>query len=130
VPSGSGGFSLRQVDDVTRAVRAAELVTGTLFSVYVGPLGEDTRERALQLHAQLADAPKVVLVAVDPAARHLEIVTGAEAKRWLDDRGAGFGALAMTTQFGAGDIAGGIVNGLRTLSEHARHPRVLHTDQP
>jgi hypothetical protein len=36
----------------------------------------------------------------------------------------------MTGQLAAGDLAGGVVNGLRTLAEHARHPRTLHTDEP
>jgi hypothetical protein len=36
--------------------------------------------------------------------------------------------MSMTSSFGAGDLAGGIVDGLRTLAEHARQPRALHTD--
>ncbi len=129
MPSGDG-FSDRQRDDIARAIGAAERDTGLPFSVYVGPLGEHSRQHALGLHAALADPGRAVLVAVDPASRRLEIVTGAESRRWLDDRGAGLGALAMTTQFAGGDLAGGIVNGLVTLAEHARHPRVLHADQP
>ena len=48
----------------------------------------------------------------------------------LDDRSCALAALTMTSQFGMGDLSGGIVNGLRTLAEHARHPRTLHLDQP
>ena len=124
-------FTERQRDDVERAIRGAEEDTGLHFSVYVGSLGESTRERALTLHAMLgAEADRSVLIAVDPGLRQTEIVTGPEAKRYLDDHACALGALAMTTQFSAGDLAGGIVNGLRTLAEHARHPKVLHLDQP
>jgi hypothetical protein len=129
VPTGEV-FSERQRDDVARAIHGAEEDTGLRFSVYVGSLAETTRERALALHAALDDADRAVLVAVDPGLRQTEIVTGSDAKRYLDDHACALGALAMTTQFGAGDLAGGIVNGLRTLAEHARHPKVLHLDQP
>jgi uncharacterized membrane protein YgcG len=34
----------------------------------------------------------------------------------------------MTSAFQAGDLAGGIVSGIRSLAEHARVPKSLHTD--
>ena len=124
-------FSDRQREEVARAIRGADEDTGLRFSVYIGSLAGSTRERALQLHASLgAQADHSVLVAVDPGLRQTEIVTGHEATRYLDDHACALGALAMTTQFSAGDLAGGLVNGLRTLAEHARHPKVLHLDQP
>jgi uncharacterized membrane protein YgcG len=130
VPTGEV-FSDRQNEDVARAIRGAEQDTGLHFSVYVGSLAPSTREQALTLHAALGDdAATSVLVAVDPGLRQTEIVTGPDAKRFLDDHAAALGALAMTTQFNTGDLAGGIVNGLRTLAEHARHPQTLHLDQP
>ncbi len=130
MPAGEA-FSDRQREDIARAVRIAEGDTGLAFSVYVGTLGDDTRARALELHAQLAEtAARSTLIAVDPGGRQLEIVTGAEARRWLDDYACGLGAISMTTQFTAGDLAGGIINGLRTLAEHARHPKTLHNDEP
>ena len=46
-------------------------------------------------------------VAVDPAARALEIVTGPGARRYLDDRACALGALTMTSQLVTGDLAGG-----------------------
>jgi Domain of unknown function (DUF5130) len=125
VPTGEV-FSERQVQDVERAIAGAETDTGLQFSVYVGPLGASTREKALTLHDALGDAAaRSVLVAVDPGLRQTEIVTGPDAKRFLDDHAAALGALAMTTQFN-----GGLVNGLHTLAEHARHPQTLHLDQP
>ena len=74
------------------------------------------------------DADRSVVVVIDPAHRRLEILTGATAARYLDDRATALGAMSMTSSFAAGDLAGGIVAGLHTLSEHARHPRTLHSD--
>ncbi len=130
MPAGDA-FTDRQREDIARAVRIAEADTGLAFSIYVGTLDDDTRSRALELHAGLgADASRSTLIAVDPGGRQLEIVTGHEAKRWLDDYACGLGAISMTTQFTAGDLPGGIINGLRTLAEHARHPKILHNDEP
>jgi hypothetical protein len=129
VPAGDP-LGARREAEITRAIRAAQDSCGLTFSVYLGPLGADPASRAGELHAQLEDAASSVLVAVDPQARAAEVVVGHEASRLLDDRAAGLGCVAMTPELSAGDITGGVVNGLRTLAEHARHPRVLHRDQP
>jgi hypothetical protein len=129
VPAGEA-FTPRQRESIDRAVRQAMEQTDLRFSVYVGTLEGDSRRQAEALLAGLGpDAPHSVLLAVDPGNRVLEIVTGALAKRLLDDYACGLGALAMTTQFAAGDLAGGIVSGLRVLGEHARSPRILHVEQ-
>jgi uncharacterized membrane protein YgcG len=123
-------FSPRQRDEIVRAIQLAQQMSGLRFSVYVGPVTGEPREHARRLHAELgADAPRSVLVLVDPANRSLEIVTGSEARRWLDDRSCALGSLAMTSSFAAGDLAGGIARGLQVLGEHARHPRSLHTGE-
>jgi hypothetical protein len=130
VPAGEA-FSARQAEDIERAIRQAEEMSEIDYSVFVGALDGDPRSMAEGLHAQLrARSATTVLLAVDPAARRLEIVTGAEARRHLDDATCGLAALTMTSQFALGDLSGGIVNGLRTLAEHGRHPKSLHTDQP
>ncbi|HYN76043.1 MAG TPA: DUF5130 family protein [Candidatus Limnocylindria bacterium] len=130
MPAGEA-FSARQSDRIDRAVRQAHEESGLSFSVFVGDLGADARPAARGLHASLGDrADTSVLVAVDPGARRLEVVTGSVAHRALDDRSCALAALTMTSQFAMGDLPGGIVNGLRTLAEHARHPRTLHLDQP
>lgn len=120
----------RRETEITRAIRAAQDSCGLTFSVYLGPLGTEPAARAGELHAELEDAATTVLVAVDPAGRAAEVVVGRDAARLLDDRAAGLGCVAMTPQLSTGDVTGGVVNGLRTLAEHARHPRVLHRDQP
>jgi uncharacterized membrane protein YgcG len=130
VPAGEA-FSERQRDDITRAIRLARQESDLPVSVYVGTLDGDTRATATRLHRALGpDASRWVLVAVDPGARRLEIVTGSDLRRHLDDRSAGLAALAMTSAFQAGDLSGGITSGVLALAEHARAPKSLHTDQP
>lgn len=114
-----------------RAIRLARRESRLPVSVYVGTLEGDSRASALRLHGALGDAAAAtVLVAVDPGARRLEIVTGTQVGRRLDDRAAALAAMTMTSAFQAGDLAGGISSGVLALAEHARVPRSLHTDQP
>jgi uncharacterized membrane protein YgcG len=128
VPAGEA-FTARQQDEIVKAIKYAQQEGDLIVSVYVGQLEGESREYALKLHAALeSDAPHSALVAVDPGSRRLEIVTGSECKRRLDDRACGLTALSMTTAFQAGDLAGGIANGVRMLAEHARAPKSLHTE--
>jgi len=130
VPAGEA-FSAAQATTIERTIAAAETQSRLAFSVYVGPLTADPRARALVLHAGAsADPARLVLVALDLAAKRLEIVTGVVAHEALDDRSCALAALTMTSALSAGDLVGSIVDGLAVLAEHARHPKVLHTDQP
>lgn len=114
---------------MVRAIRLARQQSALPVSVYVGTLDGDSRASALRLHGSLgADAPRTVLVAVDPGARRVEVVTGADVRRRVDDRAAGLAAMTMTTAFQAGDLAGGISAGVLALAEQAHTPPSLHTD--
>jgi len=124
VPGGKG-LGRRAELDLERAVRLAEQMTGLRFSVYVGALGDQPRARAEHLHSLLGeDAPYTVLVAVDPDAHRIEIVTGAGASRRLTDADARLAAITMTNSFVIGDLVGGIADGLRSLAEHTQPARV------
>jgi uncharacterized membrane protein YgcG len=114
---------------LARAVEVAEHLSGLTFSVYVGPGEAEPRPFAEQLHTALQDADRAVLVFCDPAARALEIVTGAEARRLLDDFDCRLAAASMQTSFTAGDLVGGLVNGIQQLGQAARHPETLHTSR-
>ena len=130
VPAGEA-FSPGQAATIERTIAAAEAQGQLAFSVYVGPLTADPRARALVLHSAVSGDPsRLVLVALDLSAKRLEIVTGAAASEALDDRSCALAALTMTSALSAGDLVGSIVDGLAALAEHARHPKVLHTDQP
>lgn len=119
MPSGEP-FTDGQVREISRACSTASAETGLHYSVYVGAAEGDIRDHAERLHAALgALASRGVLVLVAPGDRQLEIVTGKESSRRLSDRACALAALSMTTSFSGGDLAGGIVTGLRMLSEAA-----------
>lgn len=108
---------LELLDDV---MHEAERATGLRFAAYVGDLGSDTRAAAESLLRSLdREAPVAVLVAVSPAQRVVEVVTGSEAARRISDRAARLAVLSVTSSCGLGEIAQGVVNGLRILADQA-----------
>lgn len=116
-------FSLKSLERLDEALTMASRETGIYFSLYVGRLSGDTRAMAEGLHPGMGDkATNGVLVAVDPGQRVLEIVTGRLSVKRLPDRSCALAALSMTAAFGSGNLVGGIVNGLRMLSDQAGHP--------
>ena len=127
MPSGDA-FTSAQRYEIDKAIRDAETLSRFEFSVFVGASEGETRPFAERLHAALVAPTRSVLVLVDPAARVVEVVTGAEARRSLDDAEVRLAALTMQTAFAAGDLVGGIKNGVLQLAEHARRPRLLHTE--
>jgi Domain of unknown function (DUF5130) len=117
-----GPFTPRQLARLDEALTLSSRETGVDFSLYVGALEEPTRAHAERLHAGLGSkAPNGVLLAVSPAQRVLHIVTGELSSRRLPDRACALAALSMRAAFSLGDLVGGIVNGLRMLSDQAGH---------
>lgn len=114
-----GPFTARQLLRLDRALREADRATGLAFSIYVGELEEPTRKAAERLHGQLPDPGRSVLLAVSPNQRVVEIVTGAVARRRLLDRDCALAARSMAAAFEHGDLAGGLVNGVASLADHA-----------
>jgi uncharacterized membrane protein YgcG len=127
VPGGEA-FTAAQRVEIDKAIRDAEMLCRYEFSVYVGASEQETRPFAQRLHRALAAPDRSVLVLVDPAARIVEVVTGSEARRDLDDAEVKLAVLAMQGSFAAGDLVRGIVQGVLQLAEHARRPRLLHTE--
>ena len=126
-PVASGdAFSAAQRHQIDKAIRDAETLCRYEFSVFVGRSEGESRPFAERLHATLVAPERSVLVLVDPAARLLEIVTGTEVRRVLDDAEVQLAALTMQSAFAAGDLVGGIVQGVQQLAEHARRPQVRH----
>lgn len=119
-------FSASERHDIDKAIRDAETVSRYEFSVFVGAAEQESRPFAERLHATLTAPERSVLVMVDPAARILEIVTGTEVRRALDDAEVRLAAVAMQSAFADGDLVGGITRGVMMLAEHARKPRTLH----
>jgi uncharacterized membrane protein YgcG len=124
--AGGDAFTSSQRHEIDRAIRHAETMCRIEFSVFVGRSEGETRPFAERLHSTLVAPDRSVLVLVDPAARLLEIVTGAEAHRVLDDAEVKLAALTMQTAFASGDLVGGITQGVQQLAEHARRPLLRH----
>ena len=120
MPADTGPFTDGQLREISRACSTASAECGLHFSVYVGAVEGDIREHAERLHAALGPtASRAALILIAPGDRQLEIVTGKESARRLSDRACALAALSMTTAFAGGDLVGGIVTGLRMLSEAA-----------
>ncbi len=113
-------FKPAQLSRIDEAITLASHETGLTFSVYVGELPGNSRTTAEQMFAKLAGShPAPVLLAISPGQRRLEIVTGGLSAQRIPNRIAGLAALAMRASFTAGDLTGGIVNGLRQLADAA-----------
>ena len=112
-----GSVQLARVDE---ALTLSARSTGLGFSVYLGDLGEDTRATAESLHAASGEnAASAVLIAVSPGQRRVEVVTGADSARRLPDRACNLAVMSMVASFKEGDLIGGLVSGLRMLSDQA-----------
>ena len=129
IPSGSGRIDDAQRKDLQGILETARTISGFAFALYVGPLPAG-RASALDRHSALRDPASTVLVAVSPGERVLEIVTGQNVAVDLDDRACQLAAMSMTTALSAGELVAGVREGVVMLAEHARHPRVLHLDDP
>jgi hypothetical protein len=125
VPAGDG-FSPAQRQRIDRAIREAETICRYEFSVYVGETESDSRAFAERLHGALVAPSRSVLLMVDPSQRILEVVTGADARRELEDGEVALAVAEMQTHFVHQDLCAGIVRGIGMLAEHARKPQTLH----
>lgn len=126
---GAGHVTDVQVDDLRHVVEKARTISGFAFAVYLGPLAEG-RSSAVQQHGALPDPASSVLVALCPVRRVLEIVSGANVAVDLSNEACDLAAASMVSSFVAGDLVGGLRRGVIQLAEHARHPRVVHLDEP
>jgi hypothetical protein len=121
-------FSYHELARLDEALTMASRETGLRFTLYIGDLGSRTRLRAEELHSLSGtDTLHSVLIAVSPGQKVVEVVTGAAAARRMPDRACALAVLSMTTTFANGDLVGGIVGGLRQLSDQAGHPAGLRT---
>jgi uncharacterized membrane protein YgcG len=125
VPAGEA-FSERQARDITRTIRSISEESGVEFSVFVGEPDGDATSYAETLHRAMPEPRRSVLVLVAPNARRVEIVTGTAVRNRLTDRDCALAALSMTSAFSGGDLAGGIVTGLRMLADRVRPGRHAH----
>lgn len=124
------GLSVNQQERIEHAVSLCRSQNGLDVSVLVGDLDlpdlGEFRAGAEKLHAALGDrSHNAVLLVVAPGQRHVEIVTGPAARRRVPDRVAALAVLSMTTAFAGGDLAGGILDGLRQIAQAAGPGRAI-----
>ncbi|QBR93912.1 DUF5130 family protein [Nocardioides euryhalodurans] len=112
--------------EIDTAIRAAEQASRYEFSVFVGKADGAPREFATRLHAASVAPDRSVLILVDPRARVIEVVTGADVRRTLDDQSVELAVLQMRSSFAEGDLVVGLVRGIAQLAEHARAPQTRH----
>lgn len=123
-PAPGGPFSPAQLSRLDEALTIVSRHTKLRFSIYLGELGGDSRAGAQALHDQLGKAATdSVLIAVDPGHRKVDIVTGPDARIRLPDRGCKLAVMNMVASFKEGDLLGGLLSGLRMLSDQAGGPR-------
>ncbi|OLT47106.1 DUF5130 domain-containing protein [Saccharomonospora sp. CUA-673] len=116
----NGPFTTKQLSRLDEALALATRDTGIEFSIYLGPLGEDSRAGAEQLHDKLGDSgDDAIVIAVSPGQRVVEIVTGAKTTQRVPDRTAKLAVMSMSASFKEGDLVGGLVSGLRMLADQA-----------
>ena len=118
-------FTAAQQRRIEKALATAVTETGLHWSVFVGDLAGGHRHTCERLHAAAGTRgpgpgpDDTVLVVVSPGQRVVEIVTGEQARRRVTDRAASLAVLSMRTSFEGGDLAGGVLTGVRMLTEAA-----------
>jgi len=120
----SEGLPLRTQQRIQDAIEGCRTENGLDVTVLVGDLElEDPtqfRAGAERLHAALGErSASAVLIVVAPGQRKVEIVTGPAVRRRVPDRVCALAVLSMTTAFTGGDLAGGIVDGIRQIASAA-----------
>ncbi len=122
-------LSAGERSDIERVVQVARDICGYEFAVFVGELAQG-RDSAVAVHAGLHDPSAAVLIAVDPGAGTMDVITGTGVHRTLDDRSCEFALLTLRSSVQVGDLVGGVRDAVMLLAEHARAPRTLHLDEP
>lgn len=121
-------FTAAQRVSLDQAIRAAEQVSRFEFSVFVGTAEGEPRAFAERLHSSLSTPSRSVLIMVDPMARLVEVVTGAEVRRVLTDHEVALAVLEMQSEFASGDLLRGLRRGTSMLAMASRAPRTLHAE--
>lgn len=130
-PSTRDGLTPRQQERIEHAVSLCRSENGLDVSVLVGDLDlpelSQFRSAAERLHAALGErAASAVLLVVAPGQRRVEIVTGPGVRRRVPDRVCALTVLSMTSAFAGGDLATGVIDGLRQIADAAGRRAALN----
>lgn len=116
-------FSDAERRDIDETIRQAEQLSRCEFSVFVGAAEGESRAFATSLHNTLSAPARSVLIMVDPTARVVEVVTGAQVRSVLTDHEVELVAQQMGDDFAQDDLVGGLRRGIQLLAEHAHRSR-------
>lgn len=112
-------FSAEQRHRIDRAIRDAEQHCRLELSVFVGTLEGDRHAYAEKLHRKLVAPDKSVLILVDPAARQVEVVTGAATRAELTDDEVRLAVAEMADMFREQELVDGIISGVNAIARYA-----------
>ena len=112
-------FTQQQLDEMAGAASATSERAGLHFTVFVGSSGGgEPSAYAARLLSALGDtAPRGVVILIDPSERRVEIATGHEAARRLDDGACALAASSVASSLKSGDMITGVLTGLRMLGD-------------
>ena len=120
--SGAHGFTARQLSRIDEAITLSSRESGLTFSVYVGELaGPDRRDRGQAVRR--AGRHRCARPGADRRSRRRSACCRSSPApsrpRGCPNKSCALAALSMRASFSAGDLTGGIVTGLRMLSDAA-----------
>lgn len=118
--SSNGALTVAERAALDVTIRKAEQACRAEISVFVGTAEGDPRAFATSLHNTLVAPSRSVLVMVDPQRRVVEIVTGGHVRQRLTDEESRRAVAVMIDRFVAGDLAGGLTEGIDLLGTFAR----------
>lgn len=104
---------------IDTTIRKSEQLCRFEFSVYVGDVEGEPRPFATRLHNTLVAPARSILIMIDPRAKLVEIVTGAQVRRAVSDSEIDLAITAMKALFAEGRLADGIRQGISQIAEHA-----------
>ncbi len=112
-------LSTRELAELDRTIRAAEIASRFEFSVYVGAATGSTADFARSLHARLVVPEISVLIMLDPSRRAIELVTGERVRNRISDEQLELAVLGMQSSLSEGDTLGALKRALAQLSDAA-----------
>jgi hypothetical protein len=107
---------------IDQALRGAEQRLRLEISVFIGPPQGHSRGYAERLHSAMLVPSRSILVMVDPAARAVEVVTGADARQLVPDHSLREWVRASLPVL-ADDLTAGLVELMRELRPPDAAPR-------
>lgn len=113
-------FSQSEIDAFERALVEAEDRSGMRFALYVGGPESEPKEFATTLLSGQREPASTVVLVVDPDSRAVQIATGTEAARRINDADCDLAAANIQYESDRAGLASGIVNALNLLGGGGR----------